>query len=236
MGPSITKAFGTFEGGRLLYWPDDDGAAPLDQLRTSDALVYESKREMLLFDGKRAHAVTSFRGERYSLVFFTLQGFERAGEADREFLKGMTWPTDDILEYWRSILAPPKGLHQSGIRSKLFSVEDLPGAIQYSGTSLTKHKTVLIGVLNFLLEPLVMPALCALSRAARKECMSEGAWEGSIVDASKIRPLGYKAFTHWKLWKNAQAVVSGAWASRNVSLMVAPGFKTWCWDLRKNTP
>ena len=169
-------------------------------------------------------------------MFFTLQGFERAGEADREFLKGMTWPTDDILEYWRSILAPPKGLHQSGIRSKLFSVEDLPGAIQYSGTSLTKNKTILTGVLSFVLEPLVMPVLCALSRAARKECMGEGAWEGSIVDASKIRPVGYKSYTHWKLWKKAQFVVSGAWANRNVSLMMAPDFKTWCWELRKKTP
>ena len=135
----------------------------------------------------------------------------------------MTCPTDEFQDYWRSTLAPPKGLHQSGIRSKLFSVEDLPGAIQYSGTSLTKHKIVLTSVLNFLLEPLVMPILCALSRSARKECMSEGAWESSIVDASRIRPVGYKQLTavevveerpgrcHWFLGKPQCESDDGAW-------------------------
>ena len=132
LGPSMTKAFGNFEGGRLLYWPDDNGATHLDELRTSDAVVFESKREMLLFDGKRCHSVTNFKGERYSLVFFTLLGFEKVREEDKEILKGLTWPTEGLQEYWRSILAPPKGLQQSGIRSKLFRVEDLPGAIQYS--------------------------------------------------------------------------------------------------------
>jgi len=29
LGVSITKAFGDFTGGLLLYWPDDDGTAPL---------------------------------------------------------------------------------------------------------------------------------------------------------------------------------------------------------------
>ena len=82
----------------------------------------------------------------------------------------------------------------------------------------------------------MMPALCALSKAARQECMSEGAWEGSVVDASKIRPVGYKSYTHWKLWTKAQFMVSGDWASRNVSLMMAPGYKAWCWELRKKTP
>ena len=71
-GPSILKAFGAFTtGGRLLYWPNDDGQADVRLLPDSGAQVFDAKREMFLFDGCRCHAVSAFTGERYSLVFFT---------------------------------------------------------------------------------------------------------------------------------------------------------------------
>ena len=68
LGVSITKAFGEFTGGLLLYWPDDDGTAPLHELSPKQSICVDTKRQMALFDGHRAHEVTPFTGERYSLV------------------------------------------------------------------------------------------------------------------------------------------------------------------------
>ena len=67
-GVSVTKAFGEFTGGLLLYWPDDDGTAPLHELSPKQSICVDTKRQMALFDGHRAHEVTPFTGERYSLV------------------------------------------------------------------------------------------------------------------------------------------------------------------------
>ena len=41
---SVTKAFGRFHGGSLLYWPDDNGAWPLENLREADALSIDSSK------------------------------------------------------------------------------------------------------------------------------------------------------------------------------------------------
>ena len=62
VGPSMTMAFGAFTGGELLYWPNDDGSNCLEDLSVAGATAYESKRQMVLFDGKRCHAVTRFQG------------------------------------------------------------------------------------------------------------------------------------------------------------------------------
>ena len=66
-GPSLTKAIGAFDGGRLFQWPDDDGRTALEALRQQDAIALDTK-EFVLFDRRRAHEVEAFRGERYSLV------------------------------------------------------------------------------------------------------------------------------------------------------------------------
>ena len=53
MGPSMTVAFGAFEGGLLKYWPDDDGACAVGQLPDEGAVSHETHRGLLLFDGAR---------------------------------------------------------------------------------------------------------------------------------------------------------------------------------------
>ena len=156
----MTVAFGAFEGGLLKYWPDDDGACAVGQLPDEGAVSHETHRGLLLFDGAgaacprprggsrapsraaarpatghRCHCVTPFRGERYSLVYFTLSGHEKASAPNRAALRGNAWPTPVLARYWASVLAPPKGLNQSGIRVALGLGEEFPACIMYSGTS-----------------------------------------------------------------------------------------------------
>ena len=176
-----------------------------------------------------------FEGERYSLVWFTLMGHEKATSANRDALKGAVWPTAALQTYWASLLAPPKGPRQSGIRAK-FGLDDIPAAIQYSGTSLTKDAATLRLVLNYAISPREMDTLCALNKAALRECLSLATWQGSIVNTSALRPLGRRAFSHWRLWTRARAVIHGAWACSNVSLLMSGAFAPWRWRTRHSSP
>ena len=70
IGPSMTKSLGSFTGGNLLYWENDDGRLDLSTADPAHAsCTFDTRRQLVLFDGNRAHAVSPFKGERYSLVF-----------------------------------------------------------------------------------------------------------------------------------------------------------------------
>ena len=118
----------------------------------------------------------------------------------------------------------------------MFGLEDHPAAIQYSGTSLTKHPMLLRYVLGYLLHPLTMDTLCALNKEARSECWNPASWLGTIVDASKVKPVGFQAYLHWQLWPNARAVLHGTWACRNVGLLMSKKFGVWRWQLHGPSP
>ena len=68
---------------------------------------------MLLFDGRRAHAVAPFQGERYSLVFFTIQQYREARPTDIESMVScsLIWPIEKkkTLRYYAGLLGTPKG-------------------------------------------------------------------------------------------------------------------------------
>lgn len=66
LGPSMVKAFGTFTGGQLLYWPEDNGHDKIENLARTPADKFDARREVVLFSGLRCHAVAPFEGERYS--------------------------------------------------------------------------------------------------------------------------------------------------------------------------
>ena len=53
-----------------------------------------------MFDGNCAHEVESFRGERYSLIFFTVEKYKKASNAVKRKMVNMTAdsPTVDPLE------------------------------------------------------------------------------------------------------------------------------------------
>ena len=119
LGVSLTKSFGDFAGGQLLYWGEDDGLSLVEKLREQDARSIDTRHGMLLFDGRRAHAVAPFQGERYSLVFFTIQHYGEARRADVESLVrcSLNWPTEDALRYYAGLLGAPKG-YTTGFRAQ----------------------------------------------------------------------------------------------------------------------
>ena len=75
-GPSAIVALGDFENGQLRTWEADK---PKD---------HNIKKHFLLFDGNVPHEVLDYKGnERYSLVFFTVKGFDKVCQKDRRFIE-----------------------------------------------------------------------------------------------------------------------------------------------------
>ena len=139
---------------------------------------------MLLFDGRRSHAVSPFQGERYSLAFFTACDFFKARPADVALWESFsgTWPSDTYRHYWSTIISPPKGSSKS-IRA-MFGYDERPPAIQEGGTPLSKlgRNTVRI-IIGFVLEPMSVPCLCVLASWLRDMALDAATWKGLVVDA-----------------------------------------------------
>jgi len=73
-GPSAIKAIGNFTGGKLNYFPKDvkkPGRVDVTELDAKESIPFDLTREFVLFDGNKAHGVQPFKGNRFSLVFFT---------------------------------------------------------------------------------------------------------------------------------------------------------------------
>jgi len=110
-GPSMIGAFGEFTGGKLEIWPEDDQSCKLEELRQEDKIVLDVHNKALVFDGNRAHAVQTFEGERYSLVFFTAAKYWKTPQEVQEQLvaAGVNFPSEKTAGEARKILPPPKG-------------------------------------------------------------------------------------------------------------------------------
>ena len=93
LGPSAIVTFGSFVGGEVLMWPDDDGRN-LSDLESSLHPVKVDARQPCFFDGNKAHATKQFCGERFSLVFFCVHGAGKASRRLRSSLEaeGAIWP------------------------------------------------------------------------------------------------------------------------------------------------
>ena len=84
-GPSALLALGDFTGGELEYWPEDNRSVSEPRLRTEFApFCCDAKKNSIIFDGCRAHAVTPFEGNRFSLVFFTSGSWQNLEPLDSE--------------------------------------------------------------------------------------------------------------------------------------------------------
>ena len=46
VGPSVVKAFGSFTGGELLYWPEDNGNKKVEALEWDSAQKFDARREL----------------------------------------------------------------------------------------------------------------------------------------------------------------------------------------------
>eukprot|EP00811_Abedinium_folium_P008216 NODE_1758_length_2380_cov_10.715047.p1 GENE.NODE_1758_length_2380_cov_10.715047~~NODE_1758_length_2380_cov_10.715047.p1 ORF type:complete len:651 (-),score=68.66 NODE_1758_length_2380_cov_10.715047:426-2378(-) len=106
VGISVVKAVGNFTGGQLLYWTADPGPrllpdAELHKLEVADAKVLDVGNAFQLVDGRMAHEVTPFEGERYSLVYFSVTSRHLMMRADRVGLKdryGLEYPEEGVCE------------------------------------------------------------------------------------------------------------------------------------------
>jgi hypothetical protein len=102
-GPSIIRAFGKFSGGKLRYWPKDvkvQGRPNVDSLKKQDSVSFDLAKTSVVFDGNHAHEVEPFKGERFSIVFFTAGHYGKLKTANKEFLKkkaGFPFPTPKEL-------------------------------------------------------------------------------------------------------------------------------------------
>jgi hypothetical protein len=118
VGPSILAALGEFKGGRLYYFPNDDKSLDLEDIPKSDMVTLDTRKHMVLFDGRRAHQVEPFSGERYSLVWFTCPRSDRAdAKALAEMQQcGFQVPTKKQIASSLTLLKPPSG-YSSGAKS-----------------------------------------------------------------------------------------------------------------------
>jgi len=109
-GPSFIKAFGKFSGGELNYWPSDDKKTPLEEfdLNDKDKVTVNIKDNLMLFDGNRGHFVNSFKGERFSLVFFSIRTWNKVPKEDAKEAAncGIPLPTKSSMPSVQSLLGP----------------------------------------------------------------------------------------------------------------------------------
>mmetsp|Transcript_23988 Transcript_23988/g.68723 ORF Transcript_23988/g.68723 Transcript_23988/m.68723 type:complete len:606 (+) Transcript_23988:77-1894(+) len=104
--PSAAIAVGDFKGGRLRYWPCDDGHIELSTLRTRRHLLLDTRAVPVVFDGNLGHEVESFTGERFSVILFTCPRREKASVATRHCVRklGISMPTNAALDRLRAYL------------------------------------------------------------------------------------------------------------------------------------
>jgi hypothetical protein len=107
-GPSFIKAFGQFKGGDLNYWPSDNKKTALEDFSQKDKVTVNLQDNLLLFDGNRGHYVNSFKGERYSLVFFSIRTWHKVPTADaKEAARcGIPLPTKKSMDRMQGLLGP----------------------------------------------------------------------------------------------------------------------------------
>jgi len=107
-GPSFIKAFGNFKGGELNYWPSDNKKTALEDFAAKDKITVNLKDNLLLFDGNRGHFVNSFKGNRFSLVFFSIRTWNKVPKEDAKKAArcGIPLPTKKSMDHIQSLLGP----------------------------------------------------------------------------------------------------------------------------------
>jgi len=112
-GPSFIKAFGSFTGGQLNYWGDDNKAeGTVESLcKPADKSTLDINKNLLLFDGNRGHSVEDFQGERFSLVYFCTGQWRKANKTVQSELEkcGINFPTKESMSLGQKLLGTPRG-------------------------------------------------------------------------------------------------------------------------------
>lgn len=118
-GPSFIKAFGDFTGGELNYFPEDDRKVDkLEELKDKDKVSFDLKGGLALFNGNCGHSVNDFKGERFSVVYFTIGCYDKAPQDCKDELveHGFVLPASD--EDRHALLRTPRGYSNSSRAAK----------------------------------------------------------------------------------------------------------------------
>lgn len=138
-GPSMISAFGSFKGGQLNYYPEDDGKEQdLEKLQVPK-VQFELDKGLALFNGNCAHSVEDFEGNRFSVVYFTLGCHAKMKPEDRKALEdmGVTTPSPDEDPF--QIIRPPLGRKRAVASPSRPSAGKLPASRYWSKASLSSR-------------------------------------------------------------------------------------------------
>lgn len=107
-GPSAIKALGKFSGGKLDYFPKDvkkTGRCDVTALDPKDSISLDIGKKCSLFNGNNAHGVQPFKGDRFSLVFFTTGKFYKIQDKEMNGLAklGFKIPTVKTMNVVKEI-------------------------------------------------------------------------------------------------------------------------------------
>ena len=143
-GVSLARSICDFSGGQLSYWPNDDKRTDLQELRERDRVIIDTRNNYALFDGCRAHRVEPFSGgDRYSLVFFSLNAWDRGPR--EQMPEGTVYPSEERLKYFSDLLAPARGQGNGSILAA-FGKHVKPQALFWERASMTHlpHKLLVL--------------------------------------------------------------------------------------------
>jgi len=106
----MIAAFGDFQGGKLNYYPLDDGKIELKDLEsTGKGCKLDLKSGLALFNGNSAHSVDDFEGNRFSVVYFTLGCHSQMKQADKDKLQSMGVAVPSVDEDPFELIRAPYG-------------------------------------------------------------------------------------------------------------------------------
>lgn len=136
-GPSMIQGFGSYTGGELAYWADDNHTTSVEDLCHDDRLVVDISKGLVLFDGLRAHEVDAFEGERCSVVFFSVGKFWQMTPEQRDYLEqcGFHVPEGKDMGPVRKFLPPPRGYTKCKSLTSMFGMREKARIYQWPNTS-----------------------------------------------------------------------------------------------------
>jgi len=188
-GPSMISAFGDFTGGKLKYYPHDDGKIDLEKLQSKTANKADHldlQNGLCLFNGNSAHSVDDFEGSRYSIVFFTLGCHSKMGAEARKQLQGMGVVAPEPDEDPYKIIRAPLGERSSRRYSQVATPSRAGGgapALPAPLATLFATASAVVGVCGKHVELAVASGGCAGSLRWRWTCSSVAGMAGAAAAA-----------------------------------------------------
>jgi len=141
-GPSFIKGFGTYTGGKLAVFPEDDrGRSDLSKLPMSDRMSVDISVNLAMFNGNSAHEVDDFKGNRFSVVYFTAGCHAKASEENKDDLRRLGFPYPADNEDPHALLPVPNGYDNKPAAKKATSKSAVPKVRVWNANELAERTT-----------------------------------------------------------------------------------------------